>query len=92
MIPQTEPFPSETLIADGWIYRDLPKMTPEAFDKFMAILGDENARFLTFARYGREAVRGQLLISPSGMSRLKDYSNSRKEASTDGQETHTAHD
>jgi hypothetical protein len=72
--PEGEPFPGETLIADGWVYRDLPCMTQEAFNKFLDILGEENARFLTFARYSDKAVRGQLLISPAGMERLKAHS------------------
>ena len=74
-IPTREPFPGETLIADGWVYRDMPRMTQEAFDKFLDILGKENARFLTFARYNNgESVRGQFLMSPAGMERLKAYS------------------
>lgn len=69
-LPPGEPFPNETLVADGWTYRDLPRMTQEAFDKFLGVLGEENARFLTFARYPDGAVRGQLLLSPAGMERL----------------------
>jgi hypothetical protein len=76
-MPKTEPFPGETLIADGWVYRDLPKMTQEAFNTFLDILGEENARFLTFARYPDKAVRGQFLMSPAGMERLKAHSVSR---------------
>lgn len=77
--PAGEPFPGETLIADGWIYRDLPRMTQEAFNHFLDILGEENARFLTFARYSGDAVRGQLLMSPAGMERLKAHSAASKE-------------
>lgn len=76
-IPKTEPFPGETLIADGWEYRDLPRMTQDCLNQFLDILGEENARFLTFARYSADSVRGQLLISPAGMNRLKAYSVSR---------------
>ena len=35
--PTREPFPGETLLADGWEYRDLPRMTPEYFDKLIAM-------------------------------------------------------
>lgn len=76
-MPKTEPFPGETLIADGWVYRDLPKMTQEAFDNLHTIIGAQNTRFLTFASYPNGAVRGQLLVSPAGMERLKTYAVSR---------------
>jgi hypothetical protein len=70
--PTSEPFPGETIVADGWIYRDLPRMTQEAFNQFLDIVGEENVRFLTFARYKPEqAVRGQCFISPIGLDRLK---------------------
>lgn len=80
-IMTTEPFPGETLIADGWVYRDLPRLTQDAFDKFLGILGAENARFMTFARYPDQSVRGQLLMSPAGMDRLKAYSAAVKSSS-----------
>jgi hypothetical protein len=73
MIPQSEPFPGETLIADGWIYRDVPKMSQENFNRLLDILGAENVRFLTFARYPDKTVRGQFLLSPAGMERVKAY-------------------
>jgi hypothetical protein len=73
MIPQSEPFPGETLIADGWVYRDLPRMTTDAFEKLWNIVGHDQTRFLTFAKYPDGAVRGQVLISPAGMKRLKFY-------------------
>lgn len=38
-LPDGEPFPGETLRADGWVYRDLPRMTPEWFDKFVNAAG-----------------------------------------------------
>jgi hypothetical protein len=72
--PPGEPFPGETYIADGWVYRDLPKMTQEAFNTFLDILGEENAKWMTFARYPDKSVRGQFLMSPAGMDRLKAHS------------------
>jgi hypothetical protein len=80
-VPSGEPFPGETLIADGWVYRDLPRMTQETMNTFLDIVGEENTRFLTFARYKpQNDVRGQLLISPAGMDRMKAYSAAKKEA------------
>lgn len=64
----------QTLIADGWQYRDLPRMTEEAMENLMGIIGSENVRWLTQARYETEngvAVRGQCLISPAGFERMK---------------------
>jgi hypothetical protein len=69
-----EPFPGETLIADGWQYRDLPRMTEDALETLTSIIGAENMRWLTKARYETEngvAVRGQCLISPTGFERMK---------------------
>lgn len=77
MTSQSEPFPGETLMADGWEYRDLPRMTAEAFESLWESIGPENVRFLTFAKYADGAVRGQVLISPSGMQRLKDRAKDR---------------
>jgi hypothetical protein len=73
-MPKSEPFKGETLIADGWQYRDLPRMTEDAMEKLMGIIGSENVRWLTQARYETEkgvAVRGQCLISPAGFERMK---------------------
>lgn len=79
--PDSEPFPGETLMADGWVYRDLPKMTQEALNKFLDIVGEENTRWLSFARYKpANDVRGQLLISPAGMDRMRSYSLTSKDS------------
>lgn len=77
--PQSEPFPGEPLLADGWAYRDMPRVTEETFNKFLEIVGQENTRFLTIAKYrGPNAtMRGQLLISPTGMERLKAHAVTR---------------
>lgn len=83
MIPRSEPFPGETLIADGWVYRDLPRMTQEAFNQFLDILGEENARFLTLARYPDKAVRGQFLMSPAGIERLRAHSVTSQHSGTE---------
>lgn len=69
-LPECEPFPGEAIRADGWVYRDLPRMSPEAFDLFTQIVGDENMRWLTFADYGK-SKRGQVFISPAGIDRMR---------------------
>ena len=70
MILSGEPFPGKTSIEDGWVYRDLPRMSPQMFDLFIEIVGEENTAWLTVADYG-DSKRGQLLISPAGIERLK---------------------
>jgi hypothetical protein len=70
-LPEGEPFPGETLRADGWVYRDLPRMTPDAMEKFLGIVGTEEVRWLTRASYPDGSTRGQLLISPQGMENMK---------------------
>lgn len=73
-IPDTEPFPNETLMADGWEYRDLPRMTPEFFNQFVELVGKENIRWLSMANYSDGTRRGQLLVSPIGLERARLYS------------------
>ncbi len=68
-LPPGEPFPGKTYIADGWVYRDLPRMTPEFFDQLVAIIGESNIRWLSLADYG-STKRGQMLVSPDGMKAL----------------------
>lgn len=70
-LPEGEPFPGETIRADGWEYRDLPRMTPELFDRFIGIVGEANIRWLSFANYGA-TMRGQCFISPVGLQNLRD--------------------
>lgn len=70
--PTSEPFPGETLLADGWEYRDLPRMTPEYFDKLIGIIGEENIRWLTQADYG-DTKRGQMFVSPNGLENVRKY-------------------
>ena len=73
-IPEGEPFPGKTYIADGWKYRDLPKLSPEMWDYLISIIGEENYVCLTIAEHFEDsqliAKRGQLLISPTGMENL----------------------
>lgn len=76
-MPDSEPFPGETLIADGWEYRDLPRMSPEYFERLKETIGDENIRWLTIADYG-VSIRGQCLISPVGMGRIREHVAAKK--------------
>ncbi len=79
-----EPFPGETLIADGWQYRDMPsRVTPEVWAEWLAIMGEGNYRILIMTSFedatGRTtAVRGQFFISPTGMENMQRYLDSRK--------------
>ena len=77
-MPTTEPFPGETLLADGWVYLDLPRSTNEVFEEFVSIVGEANVRFMTLARYPNQTVRGQCLISPAGMEALKVWLETKK--------------
>ena len=72
-LPEGEPFEGKTYIADGWVYRDLPRMTPEAMRTFLDIVDENEVRWLTKASYPGGAVRGQLLISPKGIENMKAY-------------------
>ena len=76
-LPETEPFIGESLRADGWEYRDLPRMTREAMLTFTDIVGVANIRWLSFADYG-QAVRGQLFISPAGMENMRAHLRNTK--------------
>ena len=73
-LPEGEPFPGKTYIADGWKYRDIPKLSPQMWDYFTQILGEENFVCLTISEYFHDdelvAKRGQILISPVGMENL----------------------
>lgn len=77
-LPEGEPFPGETLRADGWEYRDLPRMTREACDALINVIGNENIRWLSFADYG-SSVRGQCFVSPSGMANMTASSNEMRD-------------
>ena len=73
-LPPGEPIEGKTLVADGWAYRDVPRMTQDAWKLLMGIIGADNVELLSFANYGT-AVRGQMMISPEGMVNLEAYGN-----------------
>lgn len=54
-----------------WIYLDLPRMSEEQIDEFIARVGEDNIYWLTFADYRNGQLRGQCLISPEFVHRNK---------------------
>lgn len=76
ILPDTEPFIGETLIADGWQYRDTPPMLAHLWDELLSAIGEGNYRLMTLMERtykGEERLfkRGQMLISPTGIENLK---------------------
>jgi len=57
-----------------WTYKDLPRMVPELFYKFIEIVGENNLHWLSMANYG-DTLRGQVLISPDGMEILRKFND-----------------
>lgn len=83
-MPDTEPFPGETLIADDWQYRDTPPMLVQFWDELLGIIGEGNYRLLTLMERtvkdnDRLYKRGQMLISPAGIQNLEIRANKAKE-------------
>jgi hypothetical protein len=72
----------DELFAEGWEYRDLPRMTPKAMEKFVGIVDEKEIQWLTRVCYENGAVRGQLLISPQGMRNMKSFVASQKDLTT----------
>jgi hypothetical protein len=55
----------------GWTYRDISWVTPDVWNQFLDIVGMENCKILAKSTDGNKRCRGQVLISPDGMSRLR---------------------
>lgn len=55
-----------------WRYRDQGWMTMADWDRFIDIAGEENIAFVASSVKGDKA-RGQFLISPAGIERVKAY-------------------
>ncbi|WP_420478289.1 hypothetical protein [Brevundimonas sp. FT23028] len=68
-LPKGEPISGKTYMADGYVYRDLPRMTKDLMAEFVSIVGEAEIVWLTLADYG-ETTRGQILISPAGQANL----------------------
>jgi len=86
LVGNSEPFPGETLVADGWVYRDFPAVSLKCWQEVLSIAGEGNLRLLVMTIITRKGdptkyVRGQALVSPEGMSRLINHSSNRKEPS-----------
>lgn len=69
-IPPGEPVLGKNYREQGYAYKDLPRLSLEYFDKFIELVGEDNIVWLTFADYG-DAKRGQVLISPEGLERIR---------------------
>lgn len=72
-VPPGEPIKGKTYRADGWAYQDIPRMSPECWARFLYRLGEGNWVVLTLVDYG-DSKRGQLLISPQGMTNISTFS------------------
>lgn len=70
----------------GWTYRDLPRMAPAFMDAFVDLVGEEHLRWITSARYPDGSVRGQVMISPEGMERIKRHNEDKANGHEDGAE------
>lgn len=70
-LPPGEPIPGKTYRADGWVYRDLPQMAPEYFAQLIELIGADNIAWITRATYANGYQRGQMLVSPDGMARVR---------------------
>ena len=69
-LPPGEPVEGETLLEDGWVYRDIPgRLSYEAWDLLLSIIGKGNYRVLAMT-IGPDWKRGQLMISPEGMKSM----------------------
>ena len=79
-----EPFPGETLVADGWKYQDFNPMAAEFWDLLLGIIGDGNYRLVTpvqerrFPDDPRIFKRAQMFISPAGLTNIVAYSANTK--------------
>lgn len=46
-----------------WYYRDLPKMQEPYFSELIDVLGEDNIRWLTLAKYSDGTSRGQMIYN-----------------------------
>jgi len=71
-LPDGEPVLGKTYRTDGWAYYcPLGFMIVEVWNELLSFLGEGNYVCLAMTRKGDNWVRGQLLISPQGMDRIK---------------------
>ena len=82
-VPEVEPFVNETLVADGWEYRDIPRLSPIWWDRVLAAIGPENYRVLAMSSGVTDKgswARGQVFISPKGLKNLEEFGKTMVEA------------
>jgi hypothetical protein len=72
MLKEIDDAMAEACGMPGWTYKDLPRMVPELFYKFIEIVGHENLHWIAMSNYG-DTLRGQVLISPDGMEKLREF-------------------
>lgn len=60
-----------------WTYKDLPRMSSELMVEFKFVVGEDNLHWITFAEYPGRVCRGQVMISPDGINRIKNYQTDR---------------
>lgn len=77
-LPDGEPVTGKSYRADGWVYRD----TDGWFDKdgwfeLLGIIGEGNYVILAHSVRGGKDYRGQFLISPIGMDRMKEWAKGK---------------
>lgn len=69
---------------EGWHYRDLPNMTPDAWRKLEGIIGPKNVTRVTWAKRtwpdGATTERGQVMISPEGIANLTAHAEQSRKA------------
>lgn len=78
-LPPGEPITGKTYRADGWFYRDLPQMAPEYFNDLLDLIGADNIAWITRATYPNGYQRGQMLVSPDGMARIRAHNTAGNE-------------
>lgn len=64
-------------LADDWRYKDFPRMRREFWLDLLSILGEDNIKLLTYADYGKDMVRGSMMISPHGFENVAAYNASK---------------
>jgi hypothetical protein len=68
-------------IPEGWVYRPIPFMRNDFFDKMINIIGDDNMRFMasmTKRIDGDMCTRASIFVSPQGMERIATYNKLRE--------------
>lgn len=70
--------PRHPLEAEGWKYLDLPaRFAPDIWDFMLEVMGPENHQVLATTQgtlpSGKPYVRGQLMVSPTGMRNMNEW-------------------